>query len=78
MSVLQSTYYKELPNLDRYGDLEESATTVEVHVAATFWEHVHISIGDAEVNLTIENAEAILAGLEAAMRSAIKGRNLNK
>ena len=78
MSVLQSTYYEELPDLDRYGELEATATTIKIHVAATFIEHVHISVGDAEVNLTIENAEAILIGLQIAIRSAIKGRNLHK
>ena len=78
MSVLQSTYYEELLDLDRYGELEGTATTIKIHVAATFIEHVHISIGDAEVNLTIENAQAILVGLQNAINSAIKGRNFGK
>ncbi len=78
MSVLQSTYYENLPDLDRYGNLEQSATTVTVHVAATSWKNVHIAIGNAEVNLTIKNAEAIYAALSVAIGSAIKGRDLNK
>lgn len=78
MSVLRSTYYRDnLPDLDRYGTII-SMDYMEVHVAATFWEHVHISIGDEEVNLTIEDAEAILTGLRAAIDSAIKGRKLGK
>ena len=89
MSVLQSTYYEELLELDRYGNPEEPARMAIVHVAATFYEHVHISLETiddtdlnsivyAEINLTIENAEAILAGLKAAIGSARKGRDLVK
>ena len=82
MSVLQSTYYENLPDLDRYGNLDYSDVHVTVHVAATFYEHVHLCLErldqEVEVNLTIENAEAILVGLQAAIASAIKGRNLRK
>ena len=78
MSVLRSTYYSEtLPDLDRYGTII-SLDYMEVHVARSYYEHVHISIGDEEINLTIEDAEAILAGLQAAIASAIKGRNFRK
>lgn len=76
MSVLQSTYYRDnLPDLDRYGTIT-SLDYMEVHVAASYYEHVHISIGDEELNLSIEDAKDILVGLKAAIDSAIKGRNL--
>lgn len=78
MSVLQSTYYENLPDLDRYGSLDYSDVQVTVHVAATNYEHVHICIErldrEVEVNLTIENAEEILVGLSKAIESAKKGR----
>ena len=81
MSVLQSTFYEDVPDLDRYGSLDYSDVQVTVHVAATFYEHVHICLGrldqEVEVNLTIENAEAILAGLSKAIESAKKGRALS-
>lgn len=79
MSVLQSTYYEELPNLDRYGDLDDEEP-IQVHVAAAFFEHVHLSLESCdqitEVNMTIEHAEAILNGLVKAIESAKKGRAL--
>ena len=62
MSVLQSTYYEELPNLDRYGDLDDEEP-IQVHVAAAFFEHVHLSLESCdqitEVNMTIEHAEVV-------------------
>lgn len=78
MSVLSSAYYEELPDRDRYGNLEQPAKTVEVHVAVIPNKHVHISIGDAEVNLTIKDAEDILAGLKAAIGYARKRRNRHR
>ena len=78
MSVLQSTYYENVPDLDRHGSLDYSDVQLTVHVAATSYEHVHICLErldqEVEVNLTIENAEAILAGLSKAIESAKKGR----
>ena len=80
MSVLQSTYYENVPDLDRHGSLDYSDVQLIVHVAATSYEHVHICLErldqEVEVNLTIENAEAILAGLSKAIESAKKGRAL--
>ena len=89
MSVLKSTYHEELLELDRYGNPEEPARKAIVHVAASFFEHVHISLETiddtdpnsivyAEINLTIENAEAILAGLEKAIAAARERRNLKR
>jgi S-adenosylmethionine:tRNA-ribosyltransferase-isomerase (queuine synthetase) len=81
MSVLSSTYYEDITDLDRYGE-GKSDYRVTLHVAASFYEHVHVSIDThdaySEVNMTIETAEAMLAGLEAAIESARKGRNLRK
>ena len=82
MSVLQSTYYEELPNLDRYGDNEEGQPPMQVHIAASYYEHVHVSLESSEqemveINMTIEDAEAVLNGLSKAIKSAKKGRALN-
>jgi hypothetical protein len=82
MSVLQSTYYEELPNLDRYGDNEEGQPPMQVHIAASYYEHVHVSLESSEqemveINMTIEDAEAVLNGLSKAIASAKKGRALN-
>lgn len=82
MSVLRSMYYEELPDLNRYGENDRDGV-VEVHVAAAFLEHIHISIEQrgeayAEVNMTIETAEAILVGLQTAIASARKGRELRR
>jgi hypothetical protein len=81
MSVLRSTYHNELEDLDRDGKLD-SDYRVTLHVAASFYEHIHLSIDthDAynEVNMTIETAEAMLAGLEAAIASARKIRELRR
>lgn len=82
MSVLRSTYFEELPNLDRYGKNEEGQPPMQVHIAASFWEHVHMSLESCEqeiveVNMTIEDAKAVLAGLSKAIESAEKGRALN-
>ena len=81
MSVLQSTYYEDVPDLDRYGNVDYADVVITVHIAATFYEHIHICLmrqnEEVEVNLTIENAEAILAGLNKAIESAKKGRALS-
>jgi hypothetical protein len=82
MSVLQSTYYKELDNLDRYGKNEEGQPPMQVHIATSFWEHVHMSLESSEqemveINMTIEDAKGVLAGLSKAIESAEKGRALN-
>ena len=79
MSVLRSTYYEELANLDRYGENKEGMPPMQVHIAASFWEHVHMSLESCEqemveVNMTIEDAEAILAGLAKAIQWAKKGK----
>lgn len=78
MSVLSSTYYEDLPDLDRYGN-HENDQTVNVHVANTFWEHIHIAIEDyehnyVEANMTIENAKLIIEALQQAIVSAELGR----
>ena len=82
MSVLQSTYIKELQDLDRYGKNPEGKPPIQVHVAASCWEHVHMSLESCEqemveINMTIEDAKAVLAGLSEAIESAEKGRALN-
>ena len=81
MSVLSSTYHEELEDLNRYGKLE-SDYRVTLHVAASFFEHIHLSINthDAynEINMTIETAEAVVAGLLEAIASARKGRELRR
>ena len=79
MSVISSTYYEALPNLDRYGNLDDEEQ-IHVHVGSTFYEHVHLSIESydqiTEVNMSIENAMAIVAGLTEAIESGKKGRAL--
>ena len=81
MSVLASTYYEDIPDLDRYGKPDEDRT-ITVHVAACFYEHIHISLDTwaayAEANVTIETAEALVEGLQAAIASARKGRELRR
>jgi hypothetical protein len=82
MSVLQTTYIKELQDLDRYGKNPEARPPIQVHVAASFWEHVHMSLESCEqemveINMTIEDAKAVLNGLSMAIESAEKGRALN-
>ena len=86
MSVLSSTYFGEVPDRDRYGMITGDQT-IEIHVARSFIEHVHIglrttdqddpnSLTYAEVNLTIEEAEKVLAGLVEAIASASRPRDL--
>lgn len=81
MSVLASTYYEEVPELDRYGNPDQDHI-MTIHVAACFYEHIHISLDTwaayNEANLTIETAEAIVVGLQAAIASARKGRELRR
>jgi hypothetical protein len=78
MSLLSTTYLEDLPNLDRYGSLDDDAP-IQVHVANCYYEIIHIGFDNPdnsfEVNMTIENAEAILAGLAKAIQWAKKGRN---
>ena len=77
MSLLRSTYLETLPDRDRLGRPDVYDNIVEVHVAATGWDHVHIALQSGndgvEVNLTIENALQIVAGLSAAVALAMKG-----
>jgi hypothetical protein len=77
MSLLRSTYLEILPDRDRLGRPDVYDNTVEVHVAATGWHHVHIALqsgnDEVEVNLTIENALQIVAALSAAVALAMKG-----
>lgn len=81
MSVLSSTYYEDLPDLDRYGK-QDKDRVLTLHVAACYLEHIHISLDTwaayAEANVTIETAEAIVEGLQAAIASARKGRELRR
>lgn len=79
MSVLRSTYLQEMPDRDRWGNIDNPDNIIAVHIATTGWEHVHIMLeqnegeNEIEVNLTIEAALEILAGLAEAIRGAQKG-----
>ncbi len=81
MSVLSSTYYEDLPDLDRYGKQDDDRV-LTLHVAACYFEHIHISLDTwsayNEANITIETAEALVEGLQAAIASARKGRELRR
>jgi hypothetical protein len=74
MSLLRSTYLETLPDRDRLGRPDVYDNTVEVHVAATGWDHVHIALqsgnDEVEVNLTIHDAIEILRALSAAIVKA--------
>ena len=78
MSVLRSTYYEELPDRDRWGNIDKLDKILTIHIATTGWDHVHIQLEEnegenaIEVNLTIEDALTILAGLAEAIRGAQK------
>ncbi|CAB4142458.1 hypothetical protein UFOVP433_12 [uncultured Caudovirales phage] len=79
MSVLRSTYLEVLPDRDRWGHIDKPDNTLAVHIATTGWEHIHISLEEndgenfIEVNLTIEDALQLLAGLAEAIRGAMPG-----
>jgi hypothetical protein len=80
MSILRSTYLELLPERDRWGDIDKPDNTIAIHIAATGWHHIHISLEEnegensLEVNMTIEDAHEIIAGLVAAISDAMKGR----
>ncbi len=77
MSILSSTYLEILPDLDRWGHEENPDNTIEVHIATTGWHNVHLALQsdkqDLEINMTIESALQIVAGLSAAIVGAMKG-----
>jgi hypothetical protein len=80
MSVLSSTYLEAIPDRNRYGVID-TEHPIEVHIASAFFENVHISLEQTiktsffvEVNLTIEEAEAIAHALQLAIAGAKRGR----
>ena len=79
MSVLRSSYLEELPERDRWGNIDNPDNIMMVHIATTGWEHIHLMLeqnegeNELEVNLTIEAALQLLAGLAEAIRGAQKG-----
>lgn len=81
MSVLFSTYLEAIPDRNRYGIID-TEHPIEVHIASAFYENIHISLEQiietshfVEVNLTIEEAEAILHALQLAIAGAKSKRD---
>lgn len=79
MSILRSTYLEELPDRDRWGHIDKPDNIIAVHIATTGWDHIHLMLeqnegeNELEVNLTIEEALQLLAGLAEAIRGAQRG-----
>ncbi len=79
MSILSSTYLEELPDRDRWGDITND-DTIAVHVAVSGHDIIYLMLEEnldgnsIEVNMTIEDALQLLAGLAQAIEGAQKGR----
>ena len=78
MSVLRSTYYEDVPELDRYGKpdpLVDFQQTVHIAIALNGYVHIHLEDinSGCEINVSIEDAEQILQGLQKAIDGAKKG-----
>ncbi len=77
MIILRSTFLDDVPTLDQYGCLDDDQF-IEVHVGNCHNEIIHIGFDDPdnsfEVNMSIENAEAIADALNDAIKWAKKGR----
>lgn len=79
MSILRSTYLEELPDRDRWGTIEDQRD-IALHVAVSGWDVIHLQLEEndgtnaIEVNLTVEDALKVHAGLTEAIIGAMKGR----
>lgn len=79
MSILRSTYLEELPDLDRWGNIDDANKMIALHVATSGWDVIHLQLEEnegenaIEVNLTIEDALKLHAGLVEAIIGAVKG-----
>jgi hypothetical protein len=80
MSILRTTYLEQLPDRDRWGNIDYADKPITVHIATSGWDAIHLMLEDEseqnaiEVNLTIEDALQLLAGLAEAIEGAQKGK----
>ena len=79
MSILSSTYLEDLPDRDRWGNIE-TEDTISVHVAVSGYDIIHLMLEEGqgrnsiEVNMTIDDALELHAQMAKAIGQAMRRR----
>ena len=79
MSILSSTYLEDLPDRDRWGNIE-TEDTISVHVAVSGYDIIHLMLEEGEgrnsieVNMTIDDALERHAQMAKAIGQAMRRR----